>query len=236
MQLFNHHQRGEAAIPTNENDTPIRTYTPRLTPHQLSWLKSELRRMEETNVIQPSRSHLVSPIVLVPKGDKYRLCVNYKELNKRIHIPHTILPNQEDVRNAAACGNFVNVYDIKDAYHQIPIQSTDQYKTAFATSLGTYEFVKLPFGLASAPFIFQSYLKRILDLYPHGINNIHVYMDDIFTIHETLEEAKASHQIFMAYMTDNHIPIQNSKSQVGVQHKHTKVLGLQVDLQEHTIQ
>lgn len=83
----------EAAIPTNENNTPIRTYTPRLTPHQLTWLKKELKRMEETEVIQPSKSHLVSPIALVPKGDKYRLCINYKELNKRIHIPHTILPN-----------------------------------------------------------------------------------------------------------------------------------------------
>lgn len=146
----------EAAIPTDNNNAPIRTYTLRLTPHQTTWFKDELKRMLDNNTIKPSKSHLVSPIVLVPKGDRYRLCVNYKELNKRIHVPQTVLPNQEDIRNAVACGTYVNIYDIKDAYHQIPIQTCDQYKTAFATPLGTYDFTKLPFGLASALFIFQT--------------------------------------------------------------------------------
>lgn len=84
----------EAAIPTDGNNAPIKSYTLRLSCHRSTWLKGELKRMLQNNVIQPSKSHIVSPIVFVPKGEGYRLCVNYKELNKRINIPHNIVPNQ----------------------------------------------------------------------------------------------------------------------------------------------
>lgn len=155
----------EAAIPINDDTAPIRTYTPKLTPHQSTWLRQEIQRLTQQGTITKSKSHTVSPIVLVPKKDAYRLCINYKDLNKRIHIPYTILPNQEYIRNEVAKGNYVNVYDVKDAYHMIPIQAEDTHKTAFSTPFGTYEFLKMPFGLASAPFIFQTYLTQVLEEY-----------------------------------------------------------------------
>lgn len=155
-------QTAEAAIPINDEDTPIRAYTPKLSPHQQEWLKQELQRLLDQGTIVTSKSHIVNPIVLVPKRDTYRLCINYKDLNKRIQVPHTILPNQDHIRNQVAQGNYVNVYDVRDAYHLIPIRPEDTHKTAFSTPYGTYEFLRMPFGLASAPFIFQTYLAQVL--------------------------------------------------------------------------
>lgn len=188
--------------------------------------------MVDNKVITPSRSHVVSPIVLVPEEEGYRMYVNYKELNKRIHIPHTILPNQDDIRNAVVQGKYVNTCDIKDAYHLIPIQIQDQYKTAFSTPFGIYEFKKLLFGHASAPFIFQAYLTQVLKRYPRKQDNIHVYIDDIFTVHDAYGDALQSHLMFQQYMTANSIPIQDTKPKVRVQR--AKVLGLMVDFQTHT--
>lgn len=59
-------------------------------------------------------------------------------------------------------------------------------------------------------------------------------MDDIFTVHRTYSEAQKSHQYFKQYMIDNAIPIQDTKSQVGLQY--AKVLGLAVNLKDHTIE
>lgn len=202
-------------------------------PHQQQWLKTEIQRLMEQGTITKSRSHIVSPIVLVPKKDTYRLCVNYKDLNKRIHVPHTILPDQEEIRNKVARGNYINVYDIKDAYHLLPIRKEDKHKTAFATPFGTYEFTMLLFGLASAPYIFQTYLTQVLDTYPYQNTQIYAYMDDIYTIHNTETEAQHSHQQFMKFMHEQHIPIQPTKYQIAVQK--TKVLGMTVDLGSHTI-
>lgn len=222
----------EAAIPTTD-DTPLRSYTPKLTPKQSAWLKDELQRLVEQQIINKSQSHMVSPIVLVPKKDKYRLCINYRQLNKRITIPHTILPNQEKIRNEIANSNFVNIYDLKDAYHLLPIRLEDRHKTAFSTPFGVYEFNRLPFGLASAPHIFQSYIQLVLEQYPHTHTKILVYMDDIYTIHETKQEAQDSHNKFTQFMAEHHMPINKKKSQVAV--TSANILGLHVDLINHNI-
>lgn len=73
----------------------------------------------------------------------------------------TVLPNQENITNEIVKVNIVNIYDIKDDYHQILIRAPDCFKTAFSIPFGTYEYTQLPFGLASAPYIFQTY--SILD-------------------------------------------------------------------------
>lgn len=192
-----------------------------------------MHRLQEQGTITRSRSHIVSPIVLVPKKDAYRLCINYKELNKRINMPHTVLPDQEEIRNQVDMGNSVNVYDVRDAYHFLPIRTEDRHKTAFATQQATYEFTKLPFGLASAPYIFQTYLTQVLETYPHTTMPIFAYMDDIYTVHQTKEELMHSHKQFTQFMHEQRIPIQATKSQIAV--TKAKVLGMDVDLSTHTI-
>lgn len=77
------------------------------------------------------------------------------------------------------------------------------------------------------------YLTHVLDKYPHKGTYIHAYMDDIYTVHETQEEARTSHQRFTEYMKENRIPIQPSKSQIAV--AQTQVLGMAVDLHTHIV-
>lgn len=157
------------------------------------------------------------------------MCVNYKELKKRVQIHHTVLPNQEDIRNKVAKGKFVNVYDMKDTYHLIPIRAEDQYKTAFSTPFGVYRVSLNDSGWRLRRLFFN---HIFLQAYPYPNANIKSYMDDIYTIHNIQEETQVSHKPFKQYMATQHTPIQPSESRIGVQH--AKVLGLDVDLTQHT--
>jgi hypothetical protein len=76
--------------------------------------------------------------------------------------------------------------DLKDAYHRIRIREGDEWKTAFRTRYGHFEYIVMPFGLANAPATFQSYINRALsDLLDVCCV---VYLDDILIYSQTEEE------------------------------------------------
>ena len=76
--------------------------------------------------------------------------------------------------------------DLKDAYHQIHIKAGDEWKTAFQTCYGHYEFLVIPFGLTNAPATFQAYINKALQ----GLVDRFciVYLDDILIFSKTKEE------------------------------------------------
>lgn len=123
----------------------------------------------------------------MPKKDgSLRLCVDYRGLNaitsKNRH-PLPLISETLDRLGRAAC---FSVLDLKDAYHRIPIKRGDEWKTAFRTRYGHFEYKVMPFGLTNAPATFQAYINRALA----GLVDICcvVYLDNILIYSDTQEQ------------------------------------------------
>ena len=128
--------------------------------------------------IRRSTSPAGSPILFVPKkGGGLRLCVDYRGLNKVTIKDRCPLPLiSETLDRLQGCKYFTKL-DLKDAYHRIRIKAGDEWKTAFRTRYGHFEYLVMPFGLANAPATFQAYINESLE----GLFDTIcvVYLDDI---------------------------------------------------------
>ena len=157
---------------------PIRKPPRRLPLGKRQAEKEEIQSMLEKGVIQPSTSPWSAPIVLVTKKDgSIRFCVDYRALNDVTIKDAYPLPRIDASLDALAGNQWFCTMDLMSGYWQIAMDEQDQEKTAFATSLGLYEFKTLPFGLANAPANFERLMESVL----RGLQweECLVYIDDI---------------------------------------------------------
>ncbi|XGW04219.1 hypothetical protein V3C99_015402, partial [Haemonchus contortus] len=104
-------------------------------------LRELLLDLVRRKVIEPSKSDWAFPIVLVEKKDgSIRLCVDYRELNKKIKLDAYPLPNIEAVLQSLAGKQFFSTLDLCSGYWQIPLADDAKEKSAFATPEGLYQF------------------------------------------------------------------------------------------------
>ncbi|KAJ1572108.1 hypothetical protein NDA15_004962 [Ustilago hordei] len=156
---------------------------------------SELRRYLDENLekgfIRPSKSPARSPVLFVPKKDGgLRLCVDYRGLNEITVKNRAPLPLIEEQLFLLRKARIYTKLDLRAAYNLIRIAKGDEWKTAFGTQLGLYEYLVMPFGLANAPAHFQSFINDIF----RDIIGVYVvvYLDD-FLIFSDTEEVHVKH-------------------------------------------
>lgn len=146
---------------------------------QEEWIKEHL----EKGFIRPSKSPLSTTTFFVPKKgdsgklDKIRLVVDYRYLNSitiKNRYPIPLIGNLTDqLKNAKV---FTKM-DLRYGYHLVRIAEGDEWKTAFATRYGQYEYTVMPLGLCNAPAVFQQMMNEIFfDLLDRGVV---IYLDDI---------------------------------------------------------
>eukprot|EP00253_Pinus_taeda_P005544 PITA_05544 len=171
-QLCTHH------IYIEKDARPIHQPQRRLNPHLKDVVKAEIQKLLDVNFIYPiSDSKWVSPFVVVPKKNgNWRICVDYRELNKATQKDHFPLPFIDQVLDTLAGKKFFSFLDGFSRYNQIHIAPEDQDKTTFTCPWGTFSYRVLPFGLCNAPATFQ---RAILNIFANLINQgLEVYMDD----------------------------------------------------------
>ena len=137
--------------------------------------------------ITPSTSPAGAPILFVPKKDgTLRLCVDYRGLNAVTVKNRYPLPLITEILDRLVGAKFYTKLDLRDAYHRIRIRVGDEWKTAFRTRYGHFEYRVMPFGLTNAPATFQAYINTAM----HGLLDEFciVYLDDILIYSETEEE------------------------------------------------
>jgi len=146
---------------------------------ELQTLREWLKEMERMGKIRHSTSPAGSPILFVPKphGRGLRLCVDYRALN-RITIPNRYpLPLMQELQDRVQGAQWFTKMDLKNGFHLIRIREGDEWKTAFRTRYGLFEFQVMPFGLTNAPSTFQDVMNHVFsDMLDVGVL---AYMDDI---------------------------------------------------------
>jgi hypothetical protein len=97
------------------------------------------------------------PVVIVRQNGKDRFCVDYRSLNKYTK-PHVYPMQRSDEMFEALAGKQVfSSLDAARGYHQISIKPDHRWKTAFITHRGLFEYKTMPFGLKTAPAVFQRF-------------------------------------------------------------------------------
>ena len=166
---------------------PIREPVRRLPLAKREIEREEVRKMLQKGVIEPSISPLSSNIVLVTKKNgSTRFCVDYRKLNAVTKKDSYPLPNISQCLDALAGSVYFSCMDINTGYWQVGVAKEDREKTAFATSMGLYQFVKMPFGLVAAP---SEFCRLMGDIF-RDIQWVEclLYMDDIIVPAKTVEE------------------------------------------------
>ena len=149
-------------------------------------LEEYLRENLPTGKVRRSRSQASSPILFIRKANgSLRLCVDYCALNN-LTIPNKYpLPRIDELLEKTRGSKFFTKLDLKNGYYLIRIAEGEEWKTAFRTDKGLFEYTVMPFGLTNAPASFQEMMDEIFD----GLEGVVWYLHDIL-IHggETEEE------------------------------------------------
>ncbi|XP_025833925.1 uncharacterized protein K02A2.6-like [Agrilus planipennis] len=156
-------------------------------PHALrDEVKQELDRMVKLDVIKPETepTPAVSPMVVVRQKDKMRICIDPSNVNKNILRRHFPLTTIEEISADIKGSKFFALLDCTKGFWQIKLSEKTQKILTFATPWGRYSFKRLPFGVSSAPEIFQEILTNLLSKF----KNVRVSIDDIFIHARSSEE------------------------------------------------
>lgn len=166
---------------------PVRVRPYHYSSIQKSEIEAQLKEMLKNGVVRHSSSSFASPVLLVRKKDgSWRFCVDYRQLNAMTLKHKHPMPVVEELLDELSGAKIFTKLDFRAGYHQIRMAMGEEYKTAFHTHQGLYEFLVMPFGLTNAPATFQSLMNVLFaELLCHGVL---VFMDDILIYSETLKE------------------------------------------------
>jgi hypothetical protein len=150
---------------------------------ELKALKAYIETNLASGFIQRSSSPAASPILLVKKKDgSLKLCVDYRALNHASVKNRYPLPLISEILERVGKAKIFTKLDLRGAYNLIRIKEGDEFKTAFRTRYGQFEYRVMPFGLTNAPATFQVYMDDCLR--PYMDDFVVCYLDDILIYSE----------------------------------------------------
>ncbi|GJT70967.1 putative reverse transcriptase domain-containing protein [Tanacetum coccineum] len=145
---------------------PVARAPYRLAPSEMKELSEQLKELSDKGFIRPSSSPWGAPVLFVKKKDgSFRMCIDYRELNKLTVKNRYPLPRIDDLFDQLQGSSVYSKIDLRLGYHQLRVREEDIPKTAFRTRYGHYEFQVMPFGLTNAPAIFMDLMNRKEELY-----------------------------------------------------------------------
>jgi len=162
-----------------------------LSQFELKTLKAYIEANLANRFIQRSSSPVAALILFAKKMDGgLRLCVDYRALNKVTVKNRYPLPFISEMLDRVREARIFTKLDLRSAYNLIQIKEGDEYKAAFRTRYGQFEYRVMPFGLTNAPARFQSYIDDCLRPYIEDL--VVCYLEDIL-IYSTNKKDNEEH-------------------------------------------
>lgn len=169
---------------------------------------SQIDKLLELGHIVPSTSPLASPVLLVKKKDgTYRMVIDYRKLNKATVDDPFPIPLISTLFAKLGNASIFSKLDLLSGYHQVQMNPSDAYKTAFVTNNGKYHFKVMPFGLKNAPACFSRMMADIFRSCPFVL----VYLDDILIFSNSPTEHLEHVKFVLDTLTTNGLVAKKSK-------------------------
>ncbi|GJY40376.1 putative reverse transcriptase domain-containing protein [Tanacetum coccineum] len=166
---------------------PVARAPYRLAPAEMQELSTQLQELSDRGFIRPSSSPWGAPVLFVKKKDgSFRMCIDYRELNKLTVKNRYPLPRIDDLFDQLQGSRVYSKIDLRSGYHQLRVREEDISKTAFRTRYGHYEFQVMPFGLTNAPAVFMDLMNRVCK--PYLDRFVIVFIDDILIYSKSRKE------------------------------------------------
>ncbi|CAH8531426.1 unnamed protein product [Schistosoma bovis] len=192
----------------------------------LPTVDEELNRFQRQGVITPvSYSAWASPIVVIKKANgTIRICADFSTgFNAALEQHHYPLPVPEDLFTMLNGGNFFAKLDLADAYLQVEVAEDSRELLTINTHRGLFQYNRLPFGVKTAPSIFQQLMDTILS----GTPGVATYLDDILIVTTSLEQFREHTTAVLQRVSDNGFRLRPEKYQLFL--KSVKYLGFIFD-------
>ena len=175
-------------------------------------IEKELNRLERLGVIEKvSHSDWATPIVPVPKADgSVRICGDYKAtVNPQLVVDQYPLPKPEDLFTVLGGGQKFSKLDFSHAYQQVLLDPESKEIVTISTHKGLYRYNRLPFGVASAPAVFQKLMEQVL----HDIPKVVCYLDDVLVTGDTDQEHLSTLELVLQCIEQSGLRLKKSKCQ-----------------------
>lgn len=206
---------GKTSLETHHIDTgdhpPIKSRHYLVSPAIQSLIDSEIDRMLKLGVIEPSSSPWASPVTLVRKPNKNRLCLDFRKVNNvTVKLAYPI-PNIDGILSRLSNTRYISAIDLTDAFWQVPLDLKSREKTAFVVpGRPLHQFTVMPFGLCNAPQRMMMLMDKVI---PYELKeSVFVYLDDLLVASPDFQTHLSSLSTVAKHLRDAGLTINTSKS------------------------
>ena len=164
----------------NPSITPKKQSPRRPSKEHADAVRDEVMKLKQAGAINEVfyPEWLANTVVVKKKNGKWRVCVDFTDLNKVCPKDPFPIPRIDQLVNATMGHPWMSFLDAVQGYHQIPLVLYDWEKTAFVTPIGNYHYKVMSFGLKNAGSTYQRMMTRMFE--PQLGKNIEVYINDIW--------------------------------------------------------
>ena len=179
-------------------------------------VKEEVDKLKQAGAIKEVfyPDWLANTVVVKKKSGKWRVCVDYTDLNKACPKDPFPMPRIDQLVDATVGHPRMSFLDAFQGYHQIPLATEDQEKTAFVTPIGNYHYKVMPFGLKNAGSTYQRMMTRMFE--PQLGKNIEIYIDDMVVKSRQESDHIADLESIFEILRKHRLRLNASKCSFGV--------------------